>query len=288
MDTKAYLMGQGWSGPGNPLNPSHRPGVPHAGLGLTKPILVARKRNTHGIGKKTTHDHTNQWWLRGFEEALKGVGNDGSATPTTSASEENNGSVGIRSELYRFFVRGEGLKGTIGTRVDAVEVVTGGNHATKRKRDKDAEEVWDLKSRDSGKRKRKRTKEKLSGIESLAISSNEDTMETTKRKVKRTSKVSQEMRDITSGNGEIELREKKSEKERKRKKRCGEDSCTEASPNSDSSAASNHITYPQISDKDARKRRKELERAKKDAKGEANEKPKKSKNRKKKRKKEER
>lgn len=108
MDPQAYLMNQGWSGPGNPLNPSRRPGA-HGGLGLTKPILVARKKNTHGIGKKTTHDHTNQWWLRGFEAALRGIGTDGSATPGSGESTPET----PKSELYKFFVRGPGLAGTI-------------------------------------------------------------------------------------------------------------------------------------------------------------------------------
>ncbi|EEH34349.1 hypothetical protein PAAG_05398 [Paracoccidioides lutzii Pb01] len=109
MDARAYLFSQGWPGPGNPLNPTRRPG-PHGGLGLTKPILISRKKNTHGLGKKTTHDYTNQWWLRGFEAALKGVGDDGSATPSSDGS--GFGASGT-SELYRFFVKGEGLEGTI-------------------------------------------------------------------------------------------------------------------------------------------------------------------------------
>ena len=109
MDTKAYLIRQGWPGPGNPLNPTRSPGS-RGGLGLTKPILVARKQNTLGIGKKTTHDNTNQWWLRNFEAALRAVGDNGSATPT---SEESNSVSQGKSELYRFFVKGEGLAGTI-------------------------------------------------------------------------------------------------------------------------------------------------------------------------------
>ncbi|EFQ98501.1 hypothetical protein MGYG_01528 [Nannizzia gypsea CBS 118893] len=108
MDPQAYLMNQGWSGPGNPLNPSRRPGA-HGGLGLTKPILVARKKNTHGVGKKTTHDHTNQWWLRGFEAALRGIGTDGNVTPVSEESTPET----PKSELYKFFVRGPGLAGTI-------------------------------------------------------------------------------------------------------------------------------------------------------------------------------
>ena len=109
MDTQAYLIRQGWPGPGNPLNPTRSPGS-RGGLGLTKPILVARKQNTLGIGKKTTHDNTNQWWLRNFEAALRAVGDNGSATPT---SKESRSPSQGKSELHRFFVKGDGLAGTI-------------------------------------------------------------------------------------------------------------------------------------------------------------------------------
>ncbi|KAI1910691.1 hypothetical protein LOZ61_004309 [Ophidiomyces ophidiicola] len=155
MDAKAYLISQGWSGPGNPLNPLRRPGG-HAGLGLTKPILVARKKNTHGIGNKTTHDHTNQWWLRGFEEALKSVGNDGNSTLLENAPDEKQN--GIRSELYRFFVRGEKLEGTIEKRVDGIDTVASSNHVTKRKRDEGAA-IEDEARGDSEKKKKKRKKD---------------------------------------------------------------------------------------------------------------------------------
>ncbi|CAI7607901.1 unnamed protein product [Penicillium glandicola] len=94
MDAQAYLIKHGWSGPGNPLNPNQRPGL-HGGLGLTRPLLVSRKANNHG------------WWLRGFEDALKGVGND---SFEANSARENNA---LTSELYRNFVRGEGLAGTL-------------------------------------------------------------------------------------------------------------------------------------------------------------------------------
>ncbi|KAI1924205.1 hypothetical protein LOZ65_003100 [Ophidiomyces ophidiicola] len=156
MDAKAYLISQGWSGPGNPLNPLRRPGG-YAGLGLTKPILVARKKNTHGIGNKTTHDHTNQWWLRGFEEALKSVGNNGNSTLLENAPDEKQN--GIRSGLYRFFVRGEKLEGTIEKRVDGIDAaVASSNHGTKRKRDERAAIEGEAHG-DSEKKKKKRKKD---------------------------------------------------------------------------------------------------------------------------------
>ncbi|PLB35297.1 uncharacterized protein BDW47DRAFT_128229 [Aspergillus candidus] len=109
MNAEAYLRNHGWSGPGTPLNPNRRPGGPNGGLGLTKPILVARRTGNQGVGKKTTKDHTNQWWLRGFEDALKGVG--GPANLTGSSVRPGNA---LTSELYRFFVRGETVAGTLG------------------------------------------------------------------------------------------------------------------------------------------------------------------------------
>ncbi|KAL4934356.1 uncharacterized protein BDV17DRAFT_5499 [Aspergillus undulatus] len=108
MDAYAYLIRHGWSGPGNPLNPD-RVGT-RGGLGLTKPLLVARRSGNSGIGKTTTKDPTNQWWLRGFEDALKGIGEE----------KKDMGVVGkgnaLTSELYRFFVRGETVPGTLGNK----------------------------------------------------------------------------------------------------------------------------------------------------------------------------
>ncbi|PWY92012.1 hypothetical protein BO70DRAFT_357155 [Aspergillus heteromorphus CBS 117.55] len=108
MDAQAYLLRLGWSGPGNPLNPNRRPDT-HSGLGLTRPILVARRQGNLGVGKTTTKDPTNQWWLRGFEDALKGVGTESSATGKSSRAPN-----ALTSELYRHFVRGEVVPGTLG------------------------------------------------------------------------------------------------------------------------------------------------------------------------------
>ncbi|PYI32649.1 hypothetical protein BP00DRAFT_424838 [Aspergillus indologenus CBS 114.80] len=123
MDAQAILLKLGWSGPGNPLNPNARPGAT-SGLGLTRPILVARRKGNAGVGNKTTKDPTNQWWLRGFEDALKGVG--AAARPPTAAPAPN----ALTSELYRFFVRGEVVAGTMGD-------VHMGDGVGKRKRDGD-------------------------------------------------------------------------------------------------------------------------------------------------------
>ncbi|PYH83693.1 hypothetical protein BO82DRAFT_352751 [Aspergillus uvarum CBS 121591] len=132
MDAQAILLKLGWSGPGNPLNPNARPGAT-SGLGLTRPILVARRKGNSGVGNKTTKDPTNQWWLRGFEDALKGVGE---ASRTTAAADVRAPNA-LTSELYRFFVRGEVVAGTLG---DIHKGDGEGEGKRKRKRDGDADD----------------------------------------------------------------------------------------------------------------------------------------------------
>ncbi|KAL2820710.1 hypothetical protein BJX63DRAFT_380037 [Aspergillus granulosus] len=150
IDAYAYLIRHGWSGTGNPLNPD-RAGGTRGGLGLTKPLLVARRSGNQGIGKKTTKDPTNQWWLRGFEDALKGVGTDAAASNGSTAGKAN----ALTSELYRFFVRGEVVPGTLGDKNKDKEV--GSEEKTKkREREKDDEGVRERKME---KRKRKAEKE---------------------------------------------------------------------------------------------------------------------------------
>ncbi|KAL4799028.1 hypothetical protein BDV19DRAFT_320813 [Aspergillus venezuelensis] len=151
MDAYAYLIKHGWSGPGNPLNPD-RAGA-RGGLGLTKPLLVARRSGNSGIGKTTTKDPTNQWWLRGFEDALKGIGNE---------KKEDMGVVGkgnaLTSELYRFFVRGETVPGTLGNKGQKEKEVLG-----KRKRgegEKETKEEKRVRREEKKRRKEERAKRK--------------------------------------------------------------------------------------------------------------------------------
>jgi nucleolar protein TMA23 len=148
IDPYAYLIRHGWSGTGNPLNPD-RAGGTRGGLGLTKPILVARRSGNQGVGKKTTKDPTNQWWLRGFEDALKGVGTDAAATGSTAGTAN-----ALTSELYRFFVRGEVIRGTLGNDVNKGE---GGEKAKTKKRKR---EGGDEGVRETKEERRKRKEEK--------------------------------------------------------------------------------------------------------------------------------
>ncbi|RAK76763.1 uncharacterized protein BO72DRAFT_448454 [Aspergillus fijiensis CBS 313.89] len=148
MDAQAILLKLGWSGPGNPLNPNARPGAT-SGLGLTRPILVARRKGNSGVGNKTTKDPTNQWWLRGFEDALKGVGEE-RRTPADARTPN-----ALTSELYRFFVRGEVVAGTLGEKhKDDGEGANG-----KRKREGDDEDDGGDDDDKNGKKRKEKKKE---------------------------------------------------------------------------------------------------------------------------------
>ncbi|CAL5866817.1 uncharacterized protein PFLUO_LOCUS1027 [Penicillium psychrofluorescens] len=209
MDAQAYLIRHGWSGPGNPLNPNQRPG-PHGGLGLTRPILVARKQNNHGVGKKTTKDPTNQWWLRGFEDALKGIGEE-----NADADRSNNA---LTSELYRFFVRGTGLAGTIAEREEqrrkAETKVEG-----KRKREAEDDEDRQAKREKKAARKeekRKRQKLKDGSAETGSAQSSSETSNSEK------CKESKEERRLRRK----EKKEKREKKEKEKERRKSDDDGT--------------------------------------------------------------
>ncbi|KAI9368094.1 hypothetical protein BJX61DRAFT_241927 [Aspergillus egyptiacus] len=164
MDAYAYLIRHGWSGPGNPLNPDRA--STRGGLGLTKPLLISRRQGNAGVGNKTTKDPTNQWWLRGFEDALKSVGSE--------AAEGGNSGVGkgnaLTSELYRHFVRGEVVPGTLGGSQDKGKDMdkewdgkrTGETRKRKRddKEDKEGERKEERKRRKEEKRMKKAEKAK--------------------------------------------------------------------------------------------------------------------------------
>ncbi|PVH93766.1 hypothetical protein DM02DRAFT_480664, partial [Periconia macrospinosa] len=122
MDAQTLLLRQGWRGTGHSLDTTNR--------GIVKPLLISHKLDTLGLGKKrAAHTTDDQWWMRAFDESLKNIGTGKGAETTLSSVRAK----GVRSGgLYGFFVKGEGLSGTIGT----VSVGEGdGGAAGKRKRD---------------------------------------------------------------------------------------------------------------------------------------------------------
>ncbi|KAL8858852.1 MAG: hypothetical protein Q9178_004656 [Gyalolechia marmorata] len=120
MDAAAYLTNQGWRGSGHSLQPN--------GQGISKPLLVSRKTNVLGVGKKAHDAHADQWWSRAFEETLRSLNGQTTTKRNTTSGEANAKSLGIvptrwttNGGLHGSFVRGEGLKGTMGTEQDKTE-----------------------------------------------------------------------------------------------------------------------------------------------------------------------
>ncbi|KAF2091204.1 hypothetical protein K490DRAFT_54100 [Saccharata proteae CBS 121410] len=99
MDASALLTKQGWRGHGHSLDKNDR--------GIKRPLLVANKQNVLGVGKKKTQV-ADQWWMRAYDTGLKELG---SGKETTLSQIQQNGIN--RGGLYGFFVRGEGLPGSI-------------------------------------------------------------------------------------------------------------------------------------------------------------------------------
>ena len=133
MNAAAYLTSQGWPGSGHALHPD--------GRGISKPLLVSKKTNVLGVGKKAQDAYADQWWSRAFDETLSSLNSpttykkasttDGAKAelPTVAPSRwTTNGG------LYGGFVRGQGLKGTMGALVEVNETITGTRPPIKRRR----------------------------------------------------------------------------------------------------------------------------------------------------------
>ncbi|CUM66911.1 uncharacterized protein PRCAT00004596001 [Priceomyces carsonii] len=105
MDAKTYLESYGWK-EGEALKKG----------GLRRPILVLCKKDTKGLGHNS--NDSDAWWERLFDGQLKNLnvqsGISGEVKFETNSAAVSNDMKAL-SPLYRMFVKGEGLVGTIGT-----------------------------------------------------------------------------------------------------------------------------------------------------------------------------
>ncbi|KAI4126731.1 MAG: hypothetical protein LQ338_003595 [Usnochroma carphineum] len=120
MDTTAYLTRQGWRGDGHGLHPS--------GHGIKKPLLVSKKMNTLGVGKKAHDVHADQWWARAFDETLRSINGEKTVKASVVSSDATPTQSGVSASkwsgnggLYGNFIRGDGLEGTIEAKEKLVE-----------------------------------------------------------------------------------------------------------------------------------------------------------------------
>ncbi|KAK6583516.1 hypothetical protein PZA11_004592 [Diplocarpon coronariae] len=135
MDAHALLTSQGWRGTGNSLHPTNN------SIGLSRPLLVSKKIDNLGIGKKQ-HSTSDMWWMNAFDSSLKGLdtSKEGKVTQTVTSGGldmvQKAGAkwVGSKGGLYTSFVRGEMLGGTI---EETAEIPAGSERgrAKKRKRE---------------------------------------------------------------------------------------------------------------------------------------------------------
>ena len=117
MDAFAYLSRQGWRGSGHGLHPG----------GVKKPLMVSKKSNNYGIGKKKIDAHGDAWWSRVFDAGLKNFDPQSPGPgPSVPSGELSLFKAGGRkwTGLYDGFVKGkEDLAGTMPpTVLDSPEV----------------------------------------------------------------------------------------------------------------------------------------------------------------------
>lgn len=104
MDARLYLKNYGW-----------QDGQALKNGGIKKPILVKHKKDKKGLG--SDGNDADVWWERLFDGQLKTLDVTSSSNGVsfeTNATEAENHLRRSMSPLYKMFVKGEGLAGTVG------------------------------------------------------------------------------------------------------------------------------------------------------------------------------
>lgn len=107
MNARAILQAQGWRGDGHTLHATSD------GIGLKKRLLVSRKDGTGGLG--ASQYANDQWWLSALQEQLSGLDTSSGKVVqkvTNGKLDRLNDQAG-KSELYKFFIYGGILQGTV-------------------------------------------------------------------------------------------------------------------------------------------------------------------------------
>ncbi|KAK2625455.1 hypothetical protein QTJ16_004767 [Diplocarpon rosae] len=237
MDAHALLTSQGWRGTGNSLHPTNN------SIGLSRPLLVSKKVDNLGIGKKQ-HRTSDMWWMNAFDSSLKGLdtSKEGKVTQTVTSGGldmvQKAGAkwVGSKGGLYASFVRGEMLGGTI---EEIAEISTGSESGGAKKRKREEGETKEERRERKASRKAARA-ERVQQLVIEASKSNEkmvgsnDDLETKKeRKARRAAKKralrEQESRPAKELSEDVKMEDaetpetKEERKERRRLKKLAKD-----------------------------------------------------------------
>lgn len=107
MNASALLQAQGWRGEGHTLHATSD------SIGLKNRLLVSRKANTSGLG--ASQYANDQWWLSALDEQLSGLNTkNGKIVGTAKDGKLDRLKDGAgQSELYKFFISGGLLQGTL-------------------------------------------------------------------------------------------------------------------------------------------------------------------------------
>ncbi|CUM47997.1 unnamed protein product [Debaryomyces tyrocola] len=203
MDAKIYLQSYGWK-EGEALKQG----------GLRKPILVKHKKDTKGLGHDT--NDAEAWWERLFDGQLKNLEvKNGSAG---AVSFEQNSETVVKdvrkanSPLYRMFVKGQGLAGTVGktkhtqvksTKLDASKVFEAVTEnlkgdtqikSSKSKSSRKDKDIKDKKVRDKKSKKDKEEKKDKKSKKNEKIQSDKPDIETKKIKKEKKEKKTKKMK----------------------------------------------------------------------------------------------
>ncbi|SCU89005.1 LAME_0E01904g1_1 [Lachancea meyersii CBS 8951] len=149
MNSKNYLKSYGWK-EGEGLKPG----------ALKRPILVKHKMDKKGLGSAPGGDDGDMWWETLFDGHLKNLNVNDSGTGAIKF-EKNKASSNVvvkdKSPLYKWFVKGEVLKGTIEKNAISTKIETVESSRKKRERESDESSITRKfkKSRKSVEKKQK-------------------------------------------------------------------------------------------------------------------------------------
>lgn len=161
IDSKEYLKSYGW-----------QEGEALKNGGLKKPILVKHKKDRKGLGTTPGNDDSKVWWEQMFDTQLKSLdvfaGNKAGEEIVFKQNEGVASSLSKQnSPLYQWFVKGEGLKGTIdskylpevNTKVVSSNIIISDRKGDKKKLKEKKEKKEKKKKKSKGKSKHKRSRE---------------------------------------------------------------------------------------------------------------------------------
>lgn len=241
MDAHALLTSQGWRGTGNSLHPTSN------SIGLSRPLLVSKKADNLGIGKKQ-HRTSDMWWMNAFDSSLKGLdtSKEGQVIQTVTSGGldmvQKGGAkwVGSKGGLYASFVRGEVLGGTLEDESESGKDGEVKGEGKKRKRGEDKESKEERRRWKELRRKARAERREEAVMEESVAGKKEESETKEERKARRAAKRAVKEKKAAEREDDIEMKNatkpgtKEERKEQRRLKRLArETKRAEAEPTSE-------------------------------------------------------